>query len=61
MVKRVFKVYVTKRQKELVDRLCQILGTDYSGLFEHLLSKYMEDMSVVKERLLCGEEVPDRP
>jgi len=60
MVKRVVKVYLSKRQMELLERICQSLGVDYSGFFEMLLLEYVKDINLAKRCIQGGEEVPDR-
>jgi len=61
MVKRVVKVYLSKEQVEMLQEVCRKLGRDYSGFFQDLLMRYLEDVGVVRERLRNGEKIHHRP
>jgi len=61
MVKRVVKVYLSKQQMEILERICSRLGMDYSGFFEARLEEYAREISLVRERVHRGEKIPDRP
>jgi len=61
MVKRGVKVYLSKQQMEMLERICGSLGMDHSGFFEARLEEYAREINLVRERVHRGEEVPDRP
>jgi len=55
MVKRVVKVYLSKQQMEILERICNCLGLDYSGFFEARLEEYAREISLVRERVHDGQ------
>jgi len=61
MPKRYVKVYLSKVQFEMLERICESLGRDYSGFFQDLFMRYVEQINLAKERVHCAKTVSDSP
>jgi len=52
--KKPIKVYLSREQLEMLDRVCQAIGEDRSRLISMVLLDYLKDISLVKERVHRG-------
>ena len=54
MVKSYVKVYLSKEQRKMLERICSSLGCDHSGFFRARLMEYAKDINLVKEAVHSG-------
>ena len=50
--KKAVKVYLSKPQTELTDRIARLLGEDRSGVLRIALLSYAKEIGAMEERLL---------
>jgi len=49
MPKRAIRVYLSKQQVEILQKVTGRLGMDYSGFFQMLFMNYIKDINLVTE------------
>jgi len=59
--KKPVKVYLSREELELLDRVCREVGKDRSTYIAAVIQERLHQLNLVRERLHGGQKVPDRP
>ena len=55
------KVYLSKEQIEMLDRVCGATGEDRSTQARAIILNYFKDVNLIKEAVHSAQEIPDSP
>jgi len=59
--KKPVKVYLSREELELLDRVCREVGKDRSTYIAAVIQERLHQLNLVRERLHGGQKVPDSP
>jgi len=52
--KRAIKVYLSREEVKMLDRVCESIGEDHSTFLRSILLNHLKDLNLIKERVHSG-------